>query len=611
MATSNYWTRRLNRRTALRGAGVGVAGLAGAALLGCGGGDDGPSGESTPLTAEGLMGTATGTAEAGTATGGQVRIEPGLHETAIGPTAAEADPLANGRPGGTFVHTYLDPPRMDINRTLSCTIFMTNLVTYNRVARAKTGAHAHPFMPEIEPDLAESWESSPDSSEFTFHLHQSIKTHNVQPTNGREFIAEDIKLSMERYKAGGSQQDVFAPIESIDTPDDYTVVVKLNQPLADFPTTIASWGFMWPRELIEDAELIDKQAIGTGPFVQEAWIPKERSTFNKHPDYFEEGLPFLDRLVYVVQSDAAAARAAFLTDNFAYDGFRDDTDGEDLMARAPEAVLWKYPISRGANVNGWHFQITNPVFQDERVRRAISLAFDREGFDRAFNAGDNSTDTGAFSLPPMPWAFLFDEYPTAEANGPWYVYDPPQASQLLQAAGYSADNKLSWEHVTWYDRESSAQVVIPGIMDSVPEVNISFRQVDNPTQVTLLSDRNFNESIGIVWGPPGYAMDQWIYPWYHTEGGLNYNSKGNAELDQLLVDQRAEPDLEAKKEIWGKVWDTIHDQVWDIWWPQANGRTAWHNYVMNWRIGGFASTCYINDQDRAVWLDEGHRMREG
>ena len=137
-------------------------------------------------------------------------------------------------------------------------------MTYNRVARAKTGAHAHPFMPEIEPDLAESWESSPDSSEFTFHLHQGIKTHNVEPTMGREFTAEDIKLSMERYKGGGSQQDVFAPIESIETPDNYTVVVKLNQPLADFPTTIASWGFMWPKELIEDAGPLDILLVPCG-----------------------------------------------------------------------------------------------------------------------------------------------------------------------------------------------------------------------------------------------------------------------------------------------------------------------------------------------------------
>ncbi len=615
MEGTGYWSRkRMGRRAALRGLSAGAAGIAGAALLGCGGGgdDDGPAATSTPLTAGGLLGTSTpaGTGEAGS---GQVRITPGFYENPVPPTAAELDPLANHRPGGTLVGLYLDPPRMDINRTLSCTIYSTMNLTNNKVVRARTGAQAHPFLVEIEPDLAESWEANPDSTEFTFHIRQGIKTHNVDPTNGREYTAEDIKLSMERYQAGGTQADVFGLVSAIETPDDYTVKVSLEQPLADFPTNIAAWSFMWVKELIEDPERLDKQAIATGPFVQEEWTPKERSTFVKHSDYFETGLPFLDRVINIVQNDTAAQRAAYTTDNIFSTDFRDDADRDSLMNQSDDSVLWKYPISRGANVNGWHFQMTNPKFQDERVRRAISLAFDRNEFDLARNYGDSSNPEGAFSLPPMPWALLYDEYPTAVANGPWYQFDPEQASQLMQAAGYSADNKLTWEHVTWYDRAPSAENIIPGVMGALPEVNISFREVDNPTQVTLLSDRNFSDSIGIVWGPPGYSMDQWVYPWYHTGGSLNYNAKGDAELDALLEQQRAEANMEAKTELWGQIWDIIHDRVWDFWWPQAFGRLAWHNYVLNFRGHGWMSswTCYISDQARAMWLDEGHRMKTG
>jgi ABC-type transport system substrate-binding protein len=207
----------------------------------------------------------------------------------------------------------------------------------------------------------------------------------------------------------------------------------------------------------------------------------------------------------------------------------------------------------------------------------------------------------------MPWAFLFDKKPTGKSNGPWYKFNPAEASKMLQAAGYSAASPLDFEHVTWYDRDPSAQVIIPGIQNAVPEVRIRFRQVDNPTQVTLLSDRNFDESIGIVWGPPGHAMDQWIFPWYHTKGGLNYNNKGDAGLDRLLEQQRAETQLEAKKAIWLKVWEKIHDEVWDLWWPEAFSRRAWHNYVMNYRGHGLMGTytCYVSGQARAMWLDDG------
>jgi ABC-type transport system substrate-binding protein len=102
-------------------------------------------------------------------------------------------------------------------------------------------------------------------------------------------------------------------------------------------------------------------------------------------------------------------------------------------------------------------------------------------------------------------------------------------------------------------------------------------------------------------------MDQWIFPWWHTQGGLNYNAAGNAELDGLLEQQRAETDLEAKKVIWRQVWDIIHDQVWDLWWPESLNRYVWHNYMLNYRPHGLMGSyvCYTSNQARAVWLDDG------
>jgi len=600
---------------------VGVAGLAGAALLGCGGGDgedggaaEGGGASATPLQnilGQGAGTTATAAAADSTAVAAdQVRVAPGMYDVQIPPSPAELAPLVNGRYGGTLLATYLDPPHMDINRTLSCTIFTTNNYTNSKVTRARGGAAAHPFIIELEGDLAESWEGNPDSTQFTFHLRPGIKTHNVDPTNGRIFDSEDVKLAMEKYKAGGSQADVYAQVTSIETPDENTVVVNLNQPLADFPTNIAAWSFMWPRELTENDELRGQRAAGTGPFIQQEWTPKERSVFVKNPDYFEEGLPFLDRVITVVQSDTAALRAGFQTNNFFGWSADTDEDAQAMSQQVDDMVFVKAPLSRGANVNGWHFQLTNPVFQDERVRRAISMGFDRVELDLARNAGDNQNPEGPYSNAPMPWSSLYDEYPTAAVNGPWYKFDPAQSSQLLQAAGYSATNKLTWEHVTWYDRVTAAEVVIPALNENLAEVEVTFRQVDNPTQVTMLSSRNFPETMGIVWGPPSYSMDQWSYAWWHTKGSLNYNASGNAEMDALLDEQRAESDPEARLEIWNKMFTIIHDQVWNFWWPESLTRTAFHNYVLNYRRHGITGTwgCYNADTIRSVWLDEGHRM---
>ena len=114
-----------------------------------------------PLTAGGLLGTST-PAGTGEVPAGQVRITPGFYDSPIPPTAAELDPMANHRPGGTLVAQYLDPPRMDINRTLSCTVNSTMDFTKNKLTRGAFGPQADNRRIQIEPDLAESWETSPD-----------------------------------------------------------------------------------------------------------------------------------------------------------------------------------------------------------------------------------------------------------------------------------------------------------------------------------------------------------------------------------------------------------------------------------------------------------------
>jgi len=618
---TNYWTgRRIGRRTVMRGSGLGLAGLAGAALIGCGGDDEEPSesrgtGGLAGATPPPAVTQATSAADT-PVPADQVRITPGLYDGPIPATAAEMNPGVNAKRGGILLGRYLDPPRMDLSRTLSCTIYHTLCYTSNKLTRAALGATADPFRVNIEGDLAESWEVSEDAQKHTFTLRQGAKFHNKAPVSGREFTAEDVVKTVEMYSAG-SQADVFSMVSSIETPDDYTVVFNLDQPLGDFALNIGAWSFIYPRELVDDSELRQQVSIGTGPFVQDEWVQKEKSTFSANPDYWEKDsagnqLPYLDGVVAFVQSDTAAQRSGFTTDNYFHLEARDQPDLENIFGQAPDTMVAQTtPVSRGANVNGFQFQMTNPTYQDDRVRRAISLAFDRDEFDLARYSGDNASPEGAYSQSPLPWPLLFDTYPTRAANGPWYQFDPAEASKMMQAAGYSEGNPLVAECVSWYNREEFAQLAIPAINQTLPEVDITFREVDNPTHVTLMSDRNFDEMIGFLWGPPGYSMDQWLFPFYHSAGSLNYGSINDAALDDLLVAQRSETDPAAQKDLWMQISDHVHDMVYQAWWPVGFSRAAWHNYVMNYRYHGLAGSwgCYSSDQARAIWLDDGAPMR--
>ena len=607
MAIDNYWTRRVTRRTALRGAGVGIAGLAGAALLGCGGGSDEEVAE-VAITPPPSRGKALFSKEQypslGKVSADQVRVKPGAYTEPVPPTGAERDIMANGRYGGTVLARYLDPPSMDFNRTLSCTINGTMDYTKNKLMRASFGPYAEPYRVTVEPDLAESYEVNADATQFTFHLRKGVKFHNVAPVNGREFTSDDVKASFERYNAGGVQKDVWAVVASAEFPDKYTAVFKLNQPQADFPTNIAAWSHMDAREIIADKDLLTNKAIGTGPFLQQEWKPKERSVFVKHPDYFEKGLPFIDSIITVVQDDTAVQRAGYLTDNWFYWSPRDEGDAQDMLQKGPkDSVYHKAPSVVGTNTSGIHFQMKNPKFQDIRVRRALSIAIDRVEFDAARYAGEG----GGYSVLPIPWPYTHDTRPNLASMGQWYQFNGAESSRLLQAAGYTATNKLTIDAPVWYGRNEYREIMGP-MFDKIPELAFKTRQVDNPTAVQMLNDRNYEDTMNVTYGPPVYSVDQALYPFFHSTAGLNHNNISDPEMDKLVTDQRREQNPERQRELWLKAEERMLDQVWSVYYPiAAFQRIFYKNYVINMRPHGIASTlnCYGDAKARSIWLDEG------
>ncbi len=602
MPEGNYWARRIGRRDALRGAGLGLAGLAGAAMLGCGAGAPESAAPGTAATSAAVAPTVGG----GKAPRDQVRVKPGSYPSFVQPSAAERDPLANARYGGTLLTRYLDPPHMDFNKTLSCTVNTTYDYTMNKLVRAKFGALANQQKLEVEPDLASKWEASPDATKFTFHLRPGVKFHNVAPTNGRVLTSEDVKLSFERYKKSGVMTDVFLEVANFETPDPNTLVVNLTQPLVDFPTNIASWSFIWPKELIQDEAYLNEHAIGTGPFIQQEWVRKEKSTFVKNPDYFEKGYPFLDKVVTFVMNDLAVVKSAFLTNNLGDWGATNAEDAKDMLNRSQDSVEMLYEGLQGANSQCFVFQMKNPRMQDERVRRAMSMAIDRPEYVAAQGyVGDG------FAKPSISWQELFDKRPTLASEGPYYQYNPAEAAKMLQAAGYSATSPFSIEVTSWYLSGSAPQRygfedIVLQQYKKLKELNVTHRTVDNPTHVVMLNERKFEDANGMTFGPPAYSVDQSIYPFFHSKGGLNFGSVKNDALDKLLEAQRRESNKEAQKEIWKKIWDMQLDQNWVVYLPgQLEARGFWHNYVLGYRPFPSGLQCYGNSQVRGMWLDEG------
>ncbi|MEI7925584.1 MAG: hypothetical protein WCI61_05300, partial [Chloroflexota bacterium] len=165
MPVNNQWSSRsVSRRTALRGAGAGLAGLAGAALIGCSGGGGGAAKTDAPA----------GASSASVAPG-QAKLKPGQTYSGIFPTATEQDPIKNGKKGGTYKFRIFDSPHMDFNKILSSTVNTPNDLTKNKLFRLALGAKADAGAINVEGDLVEKYEVASNGTQYTLFLNKGVK----------------------------------------------------------------------------------------------------------------------------------------------------------------------------------------------------------------------------------------------------------------------------------------------------------------------------------------------------------------------------------------------------------------------------------------------------
>ncbi|MEX1022124.1 MAG: ABC transporter substrate-binding protein, partial [Dehalococcoidia bacterium] len=229
--SANYWSRqRLGRRSLLKGAAVGGVGVAAAALIGCGESED------TPPAGNG-GGTATTGGGSGTA------------------TAPEAGAIKRG--GKMTLVAASDAPHLDPGTTFVTTSAAIWGLTYNRLVTPNYGGDAAPNTIDAQPDLAESWEITPDGLEYVFKLRPGVTFQDVAPVSGRELTAEDVAYSFERSATieGSANSNLWAGVTSYEALDDQTFKMTREEPNADFFNQMASqYAVVYAKEMEDSLE---------------------------------------------------------------------------------------------------------------------------------------------------------------------------------------------------------------------------------------------------------------------------------------------------------------------------------------------------------------------
>jgi len=271
---------------------------------------------------------------------------------------------------------------------------------------------------------------SGDSLTWTFHLRDDVKWHDGEP-----FTSADVKFTYEVMI--DQENDVITRvgwdrITSCETPDDHTVVFKFEQVDAPFLMRVSIAGIL-PKHILEglpSAELTSadwfRAPVGTGPFMFKEWVAGDHITVVKNPNYFIEGQPYLDEIVYRVVPDMNTLLNMTETGEVDIQP-RVQDDVAELLDDMPHVdritVQSLTPWLIWINMN-------HPLFKDVRTRQALAYGFDKEIINEKVYRGFSLPADGPVS--PQLWAY--------NPNIKTFRHDPEKAKALLEEVGWKDED---------------------------------------------------------------------------------------------------------------------------------------------------------------------------
>ena len=230
------------------------------------------------------------------------------------------------------------------------------------------------------PCLAESWNVSPDGLTITFNIRKGVKFHDGHP-----MTSEDVRYSiMEvliKYHARGGK---FKIIESIQTPDDHTVLIKLKSSSPALMMAFSGYESpIIPKHLFAGKDIknhpLANKPIGTGPFKFVEWKRGQYMRFDRNPDYWSPGQPYFDRIVVQTIPDSATRSAVLEKGDFQLAGFGavPNNDAKRLGA-LPNLIVTTKGYENFSPISELDFNTKVKPFNNKKVRQAVAFCIDRK-----------------------------------------------------------------------------------------------------------------------------------------------------------------------------------------------------------------------------------------
>ena len=508
------------------------------------------------------------------------------------------------RYGGKFLSVGNEEvPFYDMHQTSLGGIYAATAPAYNCLIRTS------PYDPkgqEIIPELADSWEISDGGKTITFHLHKGVKWHDGVP-----FSSADVKYTVERIMNPpegmvSPRGPVFnALIERVEAPDPDTVVVYGKGPSKLLFTIFASGhNVIIPKHIVEKdpVNALKSRVIGTGPFRLKEPPTTALWKYERNPDYFKQGQPFLDEIEIHIITDPQALVAAMLSKRIYWsDVFPHANMDRDLAKSAaqqnPHII---HSANPGLVVSHLTLQTEKPPLNDLRVRQAISEAVKREALGELGNqSGAVGTGNYPLGLWPMP----------KEMRQQLIGYGPDMAKRIAHAKELLAAYEKEKGKIDWSKIKLQCATTIKFSCENSQVVQQLLKKININIELEpmLFSQLRANEVSGNYWlSILGAAIDfddpiDTFGQWFVTKGGRWYQRHSLPEVDRLYEEQKFIADPEARKKV---IWEmdqlAINDAAYLIlhWFDLHHVR--W-DFVKGWTITpDIRST---NARMDYVWLD--------
>jgi len=488
-----------------------------------------------------------------------------------------------------------DPPSLDMHQESTFMVTIPMSPAYNTLIMFDP----HNY-PQIVGDLAKSWTISDDYLTYTFKLHEGVTFHD-----GSELTSADVKASLERIVwppegAISPRRTFYQAVKSIEAPDTHTVVIRLHYPSASFLGTLAHpANFIFAKKYLDqDVHYYKAHEVGTGPFKLKNYVRGSYIEFERNPNYWKKGLPYLDKITYFIIKDTSARATALRSGrvDVEFRGFP-PADADAIKEQLGDKVVVAYP--RAISNWGVAINVDKKPFDDERVRKALTLAIDRYDMAKTLAPLTGLQTVGGLLHPDSPWALSGEELQALPGYGKDHAANLREAKRLLAEAGYpdgfktvltNRNVKLPYIDLAVYIISAWKKIGVEA--EHKLEESATWSQTRVNRDFELIVDPSGSSTVG----DPDEMFNKFI-----TGGSVNWSRFSEPLVDALYEQQKKEMNEEKRIQLVKEMQKRVLEKAWwipGLWWTRIEVRSA--------RIRNYEPqpSHWLNRRLEDVWLAE-------